>query len=104
MPPLSARPQAKTWFDGSYNAVWNERSIITHAHEKRKSNAMYRPDRLLVKDDAIVVVDYKFGDEHDAYQRQIKNYMHLLNDMGRWSKIEGYLYYHKTGKVESVSI
>lgn len=99
-----AHPQAKTWFDGSYNAVWNERSIITHAHGKRKSNAMYRPDRLLVKDDAIVVVDYKFGDEHDAYQRQIKNYMHLLNDMDRWSKIEGYLYYHKTGKVESVSI
>lgn len=99
-----AHPQAKTWFDGSYSAVWNERSIITHAHEKRKTNAMYRPDRLLVKDDTITVVDYKFGDEHDSYQKQIKNYMHLLKDMGRWRKIEGYLYYHKTGRVESVSI
>ncbi|MBO7160927.1 MAG: UvrD-helicase domain-containing protein [Paludibacteraceae bacterium] len=97
-------PQAKTWFDGSYSAVWNERSIMTHAHKKRKSNAIYRPDRLLVKDDTIVVVDYKFGDEHDSYPRQIKNYMYLLKDMGRWSKIEGYLYYHKTRKVESVSI
>ena len=101
---ILSHPQAKTWFDGSYSAVWNERSIITHTKKKSKQNAMYRPDRLLVKGDTIVVVDYKFGDEHDSYQRQIKNYMQLLADIGRWNNIEGYLYYHKTGKVELVSI
>lgn len=101
---ILSHPQAKTWFDGSCSAVWNERSIITHTKKKNKQNAMYRPDRLLVKGDTIVVVDYKFGDEHDSYQRQIKNYMQLLADMGRWNNIEGYLYYHKTGKVELVSI
>jgi ATP-dependent exoDNAse (exonuclease V) beta subunit len=101
---ILSHPQAKTWFDGSYSAVWNERSIITHTKKKNKQNAMYRPDRLLVKGDTIVVVDYKFGDEHDSYQRQIKNYMQLLADMGRWNNIEGYLYYHKTRKVELVSI
>jgi ATP-dependent exoDNAse (exonuclease V) beta subunit len=101
---ILSHPQAKTWFDGSYSAVWNERSIITHKKKKSKQNAIYRPDRLLVKDNTIVVIDYKFGEKHDSYQRQIKNYMQLLADMGRWNNIVGYLYYHKTGKVELVSI
>lgn len=101
---LLVKSPAKIWFDGSYESIWNERSIMTPANQRRHHNAIYRPDRLLVKDDTITVVDYKFGDPHDSYQRQIKNYMHLLKDMGKWKKIEGYLYYHKTATVTSVSI
>ena len=95
-------PQVKTWFDGSYPTVWNERTII--AQQADNHSALYRPDRLLVKDNSIVVVDYKFGEVKKSYNRQIARYMRMLQEMNKWQEVKGYLYYHKTGEVVSVSI
>ena len=93
--------QVRTWFDGTYPTIWNERTIIAQSRGG-SHGALYRPDRLLVKDKTLVVVDYKFGEPRASYQKQIAQYMNLLKQMGRWDEITGYLYYHKTGTIVPV--
>ena len=61
-----------------------------------------RPDRIVMKDKHITVIDYKFGDEHDNYKGQVKNYMRLLKKLYPGYKIEGYLWYMKYGRTEEV--
>ncbi len=41
-----------------------------------------RPDRVMMKDDQVVVVDFKFGKENPKYNKQVKGYMQLLTKMG----------------------
>ena len=81
-------PETKLWYDGTYQEVWNERTII--------SKELYRPDRIMEKDGELLVVDYKFGEENNKYYAQIRNYIKLLKEMNKWSNVRGCLYYHKT--------
>ncbi len=84
-------PETKSWFDGTYPTIWNERSII--------SDSLYRPDRIMEKEGEVLVVDYKFGEQNDKYLAQIRNYIKLLKQMNKWSNVRGCLYYHKTQTV-----
>ena len=104
---LLKNPSTQSWFDGTFPTVWNERSILTnpYTHDTDDNETgKYRPDRLLVKDKHIVVVDYKFGKESSQYIAQMQRYMESLRDMERWDKIEGFLYYHESGRILPVSI
>lgn len=87
-------PLTSEWFDGTYQTVWNERTII--------SKELYRPDRIMEKDGELLVVDYKFGEQNDKYFAQIRNYIKLLKQMGKWENVRGCLYYHKTRTVQWV--
>jgi ATP-dependent exoDNAse (exonuclease V) beta subunit len=89
---ILTNPLTFEWFDGTYPIVWNERTII--------SNELYRPDRIMQKDDELLVVDYKFGEQNDKYFAQIKNYVKLLNKMKKSSKVRGCIYYHRTKTVQ----
>ncbi len=51
-----------------------------------------RPDRVMMKDGQVVVVDFKFGKENLQYNKQVKGYMQLLTKMG-YKNITGYLWY-----------
>ena len=87
-------PNTKSWFDGTYPIVWNERTII--------SKALYRPDRIMEKDGELLVVDYKFGEVNEKYDDQLKNYIKLLKSMNKWSKVEGCIYYHNAKTIKNV--
>jgi hypothetical protein len=88
-------PATKLWYDGTYQEVWNERTII--------SKELYRPDRIMEKDGELLVVDYKFGEENNKYYAQIRNYIKLLKEMNKWSKVRGCLYYHKRQTLQWVN-
>ena len=87
-------PDIKSWFDGTYPIIWNERTII--------SKELYRPDRIMEKDGELLVVDYKFGEPNDKYISQIRNYIKLLKQMNRWTNVRGCLYYHNTKTIKNV--
>ena len=84
----------KSWFDGTYPKVWNERTII--------SESLYRPDRIMEKDGELLVVDYKFGEENKKYVKQLTNYIKLLKSMNKWSSVKGCLYYHEKQTIQCV--
>jgi ATP-dependent exoDNAse (exonuclease V) beta subunit len=73
------------WFDGSHT-VYAETSILA-------PGINYRPDRVMIKDNKAVVVDYKFGQTHsDSYTNQVKKYRQLLRQMG-YENVEAYIWY-----------
>ena len=93
-----AHPQAAAWFDGSWEVVRNEATVIV-PHEKSSR----RPDRVMIRGKQAVIVDYKFGERDTAaYKKQINRYRDLLLGMG-YTEVTGYLWYVKLGKIEQVA-
>ena len=86
---------AGEWFDGSWDASYCERDIISSKSAKK------RPDRVMIRDGKAVVVDYKFGEEKGCYKRQIADYMEELRKMG-YTSIKGYIWYVPIGKIVEI--
>ncbi|MBR8534565.1 UvrD-helicase domain-containing protein [Carboxylicivirga sediminis] len=77
--------QVKEWFKSDKHII-NEGTILVPSDT-------YRPDRVIVTDTKVTVVDYKFGElKDDKHAIQVKRYMDLLRKMG-YNNIEGYLWY-----------
>lgn len=94
--PLSD-PTVRSWFDGSWEVVRTEQEII-----RPRMRQTRRPDRVMMRGERAVVVDYKFGEQHVArYRKQLVEYCDLLREMG-YKEVEGWLWYVKLGKIESV--
>ena len=86
--------QVYHWFDGTYT-VLNERSLLTE-------DRILRPDRIMISDDEVIVVDYKTGEKKsDKYNRQVKRYARTLKETGA-KKICGFLWYINLEEVEKV--
>lgn len=59
------------------DVVLNEVSIITEKGEVR------RPDRIVIKPDHVMIIDYKTGRAYQAkYEAQLAEYRHCLEEMG----------------------
>ncbi len=84
--------QAKNWFNGSYT-VQNECEIASVNAVTHKAEVL-RPDRVMMNDEEIIVVDFKFGKPHpEEYHNQVSGYMKLLGEMYPTHKVSGYLWY-----------
>lgn len=83
------------WFDGSWESVKNECEIIDNGKSRR-------PDRVMIRGDEAVVVDYKFGSlRTETHSRQIEAYASMLRRMG-YDSVKGYLWYITLGEVDQV--
>lgn len=90
---------AQEWFNTSWDRVRNESDII-----RPRSVGSSRPDRVMIKGDRCVVVDYKFGELHSKrYEQQMRGYMSLMSEMG-YSQVEGYLWYLRQGEISRVEM
>ena len=73
-----------------------EQTIID-AHGKS-----YRPDKVLIGDDGVTIIDYKFTlEESDKHIEQVDHYKSLLLAMG-YTNVRTYLFYAVTGKLKLV--
>lgn len=66
--------QLSLYFTDSYT-IFNEKDIISESGE------FFRPDRLVIKEDIVVIIDYKTGSEDEKYARQLNSYAKVLADM-----------------------
>ena len=48
-----------------------------------------------------VVVDFKFGKHKEEYIRQVREYAHLLREMG-YENVKGYIWYVYSNKIVEV--
>ncbi|HDP55223.1 MAG TPA: hypothetical protein ENN24_06045 [Bacteroidetes bacterium] len=87
---LSKMPFAE-WFSGSWE-VKNEQSIIT------PQGFTYRPDRVMIRNNQAVVIDFKFGEEKKEHFKQINRYKTLLLDM-KHTKVDAYIWYVDADKL-----
>ena len=66
------------------------------------SGKTYIPDRILFKEDKLVVIDYKTGQVDDSHKEQIVKYSNVLKQMG-YDNVNMYLIYtNQTKKVHKV--
>lgn len=90
---------AASWFEPGWQ-IYNECTILSHdpVSGKMKEN---RPDRVLMRDGHVVVIDFKFGSKKEQHITQVGLYMSLLRQMG-WKDVCGYLWYFYTNDIVPV--
>ncbi len=86
---------ARGWFPDKADKVLNEASLID------TDGRMLRPDRVVISDGRVIVVDYKFGEHHVAYERQLRRYSDIWRRMG-YKDVSAFLWYVHTNEVREV--
>ena len=84
-------PLVASWFK-SDNTIYNECSIASIDKETGLPSIL-RPDRVVMKDNLITVIDYKFGHPSRHYYNQVKDYMSLMARMYPEHEVKGYIWY-----------
>ena len=92
-------PKVAEWFSGKWDVV-NETTIITKDPETGKLIEK-RPDRVMTNGSDAVVVDFKFGKHKEEYICQVREYAHLLREMG-FENVKGYIWYVYSNKIVEV--
>lgn len=75
----------KSWFSGEYEIKTESELILP-------DGKVYKPDRVLLKNNKAVVIDYKTGKQRKEHKTQISQYADVLSKMG-YSEVEKYLLY-----------
>ena len=90
-------PKVKEWFSGEWS-LYNECAILYRENGELQTR---RPDRVMMKDGEVIVVDFKFGKPYPEYNKQVREYMNLLHDMG-YTQVSGYLWYVFYNQLEEI--
>ena len=70
---IAAHPE---WFPTEGAEVFNEVSLIdTDGRE-------WRPDRVVIKDNVVTVIDYKFGERESRHKAQVARYAGIYRRLG----------------------
>ncbi len=85
-------PELIPYFTDNYT-IYNERDIIT------KSGKIIRPDRLAIKDNEAIIIDYKTGLSNPKYQQQLEEYSDTLKEMNYMVKKKILIYVNDTIKI-----
>lgn len=86
---IMSKPLFEKWFDGSYR-LFNECSIFAlNADGTMKER---RPDRVMMNNHEVIVIDYKTANEHKGYTSQVSEYRNLLHEM-TGLPVKAYLWY-----------
>ena len=88
-----------SWF-APENRVFAECDILNPKGDKNKRDQ--RPDRIIMNNGVITVIDYKFGDEHKNYDGQVKHYMGLLKEIYPTHEVKGYIWYVKNKNYKNI--
>lgn len=83
------------WFSG---AVEVQKEITIFGPDGLEN----RPDRVIINNGAVTVIDYKFGDPHPKYRDQVRRYVNLYHQLG-YPEVEGYLWFVRTDEVIKIS-
>lgn len=67
-----------------------------------RNGKSYRPDRVLINEKGLTIIDYKFTmEQSDKHIEQVTHYRDLLLNMG-YKNVQTYLFYAITGKLKQV--
>ncbi|MBO6160563.1 MAG: hypothetical protein J6O01_03675, partial [Bacteroidales bacterium] len=80
---IAAHPE---WFPAGGAQVLAETTLIDTDGQE------YRPDRVVIRDGRVTVIDYKFGAERPAYARQVARYADIYRRMG-YAQVDTVLWY-----------
>jgi ATP-dependent exoDNAse (exonuclease V) beta subunit len=91
---LFTDPLFASWF-GSSGILLAEQGILLPGGKQK------RPDRIILKKNEALIVDFKTGEAQSRYASQVREYMELVSKLAR-KPAKGYLCYLETGLIEEV--
>jgi hypothetical protein len=83
------------WFPDDPSKVMLETDIVD------VDGHIYRPDRVVIDNGRVLVIDYKFGKHSDKYERQMRTYSEIFRRMG-YAEVTAILWYVHTGKYKVI--
>lgn len=92
---LMQHPQMQAWFTTDYE-VLTERELRYDGH-------ILRPDRVMVKGDEAIILDYKKEKKEKVHFAQVQQYMEAVKSIG-YINIKGYLVYVDPVEIEEVQL
>ena len=92
-------PQVVEWFSGRWK-LFNECTILSYDEEKH-ATVSHRPDRVMTDGRQMIIVDFKFGNPKTEYNRQVREYITLVSQMG-YKNVKGYLWFVYSNKIVEV--
>lgn len=87
-------PRISNWFT-------EEWQVKTEVPILPKNEQVSRVDRVMIKGDSCIVLDYKTGSKRGSDLKQVKKYKSLLTEMG-YKDVEGYILYLETRELIEV--
>ena len=90
-----SQEEVQDWYTGHYT-LYNECSILFKDENGQLQER--RPDRVVMKEDRVIVIDFKFGKERKQYHKQVNEYVRLLKEMG-FEQVEAYLWYVEQAEI-----
>ena len=90
-----AAAAGRGWFPSDADRILNEASLID------TDGQICRPDRVVIADGKVIIIDYKFGEHHIIYERQLKKYAGIWSRLG-YEDVTSYLWYVHTDEVVKV--
>ena len=90
-----AAAACRGWFPSDADRILNEASLID------TDGQICRPDRVVIADGKVIIIDYKFGEHHRIYERQLKKYAGIWSRLG-YEDVTSYLWYVHTDEVVKV--
>jgi ATP-dependent exoDNAse (exonuclease V) beta subunit len=91
---LFTDPLFTSWF-GTAGILLSEQGILLPGGKQK------RPDRIILKADEALIVDFKTGEAQSRYASQVREYMELVSKLAQ-KPAKGYLCYLETGLIEEV--
>ncbi len=92
---LFSNPVFGDWFVGE-GVLLAEQGILLPGGKQK------RPDRIILRENESIIVDFKTGEELEKYGNQVRDYMDLVQKLTQ-KPVKGYLCYLETGKIETVN-
>jgi hypothetical protein len=94
---MISQPEVATWFSDNSWTIYNERSMLCGGGK------ILRPDRVMIKGNQVIVIDFKFGEAEKAYYlEQVAAYMHQMVKLG-YDHVAGYVWYVNLGKTIQIT-
>ena len=91
---LISLKEVESWF----NSDW---MIKTESEILLPDGTTLRPDRVLIKDNNAIIIDYKTGKPEPHHSEQVQNYATILSQIG-YTSINKYIFYLNEKKVVEV--
>jgi ATP-dependent exoDNAse (exonuclease V) beta subunit len=80
----------------------SDAETLTETEMLLQDGSIMRPDRIIISDEEVIVIDYKTGAAEDKHEIQVRQYAGVLKEMG-YQQIKMYLVYPSENRVTEVS-
>ena len=92
---LFSNPVFADWFEGE-GVLLAEQGILLPGGKQK------RPDRIILRTNESIIVDFKTGEAQERYGLQVREYMNLVQKLTQ-KPVKGYLCYLETGTIDTVN-